>query len=92
MFDTTYDNLSPKAIMLSPYGTTIAASGYYIYNASSVFNNTGDDVRLIDASGQEIDKYAYGNSAADKSWYRLAPGGAWQSYQDSTPAKGTVNN
>ena len=72
-------------------GTVIPANGYFIWNTNSYFNNAGDDVRLLDKTGVEIDKYTYGNSAYDKSWIRSPNGGAWQTTLSSTPTPGASN-
>lgn len=75
-----------------PYGTVIPAYGYWVYKPStSVFNNSGDDVRLMNSSGSQIDKVTYGSSSYDKSWYRYPNGGTWQGTQDSTPTMGASN-
>lgn len=73
-----------------PAGTTIQAGGYYVYSPSSVFNNTGDDVTLI-SGGTQIDKYTYGSSSSDKSWYRVHATGNWSTTATSTVTKGTQN-
>lgn len=72
-------------------GTVIPANGYFTWNTNSYFNNAGDDVRLLDKSGAEIDKYTYGNSAYNKSWIRLPNGGAWQTTMSSTPTPAAAN-
>ena len=72
-------------------GTVIPANGYFIWNTNSYFNNAGDDVRLLDKTGVEIDKYTYGNSTYDKSWIRLPNGGAWQITMSNTPTPGASN-
>jgi competence protein ComEC len=72
-------------------GTTIPSHGYFVWETSAYFNNTGDDVRLLDKSGTEIDRYTYGSSQYDKSWIRLPDGGTWQTTMSSTPSKGAYN-
>ncbi len=72
-------------------GTIIQANGYYVLNFVNVFNNSGDDVRLIKADGIVIDKFTYGSTGYDKSWYRIPNGGSWSDTSTSTPTPGTSN-
>ena len=72
--------------MMFPHKTT-----NFRINLNTINLRGGDDVRLLDKSGVEIDKYTYGNSAYDKSWIRLPNGGAWQTSISSTPTPGASN-
>ncbi|GGE30135.1 hypothetical protein GCM10011571_35410 [Marinithermofilum abyssi] len=73
-----------------PNGTTLAPGKYYVWTTSSYFNNTGDDVTLLDPSGNIVDQYSYTNSGYDVSWYRSPNGGSWANTQ-SSPTEGTAN-
>ncbi|SFJ65011.1 thermonuclease family protein [Thermoflavimicrobium dichotomicum] len=76
-----------------PSGTIIPAKGYFVWETTNYFNNSGgDDVTLKAPNGTIIDQYHYSSSAYDQSWYRLPDGGAWSTSQDATPTKGTSNN
>ncbi|MGM7723880.1 thermonuclease family protein [Metabacillus sp. Hm71] len=75
-----------------PGGTIIPSKGYFVWETSSYFNNTGDDVTLKAPNGTIIDQYHYSSSSADKSWVRMPDGGSWSSTMDSTPTKGAPNN
>ncbi|MGE5262938.1 MAG: lamin tail domain-containing protein, partial [Acidobacteriota bacterium] len=75
-----------------PTGTTIAAYGYWTRDFTNYFNNTGDDVNLIAADGTTvIDKFTFGSTGYDVSWYRFPDGGAWQTTTTSSPTKGSAN-
>lgn len=75
-----------------PASTTIVAGGYWTLDTSNLFNNTGDDVRLLMPDGTTIvDSHTYGNSSKDKSWYRTPSGGAWAGTMTSNTTKGAAN-
>lgn len=73
------------------FSITIPAHGYVaIEMTSSIFNNTGDSVRLLDGESHEIEVFMYTSSQVDISWGR-------QSFESSSfcfqvPSKGIVNN
>ncbi|MGG3625179.1 thermonuclease family protein [Bacillus gobiensis] len=75
-----------------PSGTTIPSKGYFVWEPSNYYNNSGDDVTLKTPNGAVIDQYHYGSASADKSWVRLPDGGSWSSTMDSTPTKAASNN
>ena len=68
-----------------PEGTTINASGFFVWETSSYFNNNGDEANLI-FNGSLIDSFAYNTTEKDKSFCRI---GAWQS--NCEPTKGEAN-
>lgn len=75
-----------------PAGTTIAAYGYWTRDFTNYFNNTGDDVNFIAADGiTVIDKFTFGSTGYDVSWYRFPDGGAWQTTTTNAPTKGSAN-
>jgi endonuclease YncB( thermonuclease family) len=75
-----------------PNGTTIPAKGYFVWETTAYYNNSGDDVTLKSPDGTIIDQYHYSSSVADKSWVRMPDGGSWSATMDSTPTKGASNN
>jgi endonuclease YncB( thermonuclease family) len=75
-----------------PNGTTIPAKGYFVWETTAYYNNSGDDVTLKSPDGTVIDQYHYSSSLADKSWVRMPDGGSWSATMDSTPTKGASNN
>ncbi|MGH2544052.1 MAG: lamin tail domain-containing protein, partial [Ardenticatenaceae bacterium] len=76
-----------------PAGTTIPAGGFYGWETSSYFNNSGDDVRYLATDGVTIyDAFSYGSTGTNRSWYRLPDGGSWAATTDSSPTKGASNN
>ncbi len=76
-----------------PEGVTIPAYGYYVYDCTgSVFNNGGDDVRLINPKGTVIDKFSYATTGYDVAWYRVSDGGVWSDTPTATPTKGVTNS
>jgi beta-lactamase superfamily II metal-dependent hydrolase len=74
-----------------PSGTSIPAGGYYVYKTANVFNNTGDDVTLISPSGTVVDKFTYGSTGYDVSWYRVKATGNWSTSATTNVTMGTVN-
>lgn len=74
-----------------PAGTIIKAKGYFVWNTSTYFNNTGDDANLIAPDGTVVDTYKYTTTSSNKSFYRFPDGGAWSATMDSTPTKGASN-
>lgn len=75
-----------------PTTTVITAGGYWTLDTSNVFNNGGDDVRLLmPDSTTVVDSYTYGNSAKNKSWYRSPSGGTWATTMTTNITKGTAN-
>ncbi len=81
-----------SAVYTIPAGTTIPAKGYYVWNTSSYFNNTGgDEANLIAPDGTVVDTYKYTTTSSGKSFYRYLDGGAWSAAMDATPTKGASN-
>lgn len=81
-----------SAVYTIPAGTTIPAKGYYVWNTSSYFNNTGgDEANLIAPDGTVVDTYKYTTTSSGKSFYRYPDGGAWSAAMDATPTKGASN-
>ena len=74
-----------------PFSVTIPAHGYVAIDmTSSMFNNTGDSVRLLDSESHEIEVFLYNSSQTDISWGR-------QSFESiafchQAPSKGISNN
>jgi endonuclease YncB( thermonuclease family) len=75
-----------------PSGMSIPAKGYFVWEPSNYYNNSGDDVTLKMPTGEIIDQYHYSSASADKSWARMPDGGNWSGVMDSTPTKGASNN
>lgn len=71
---------------------SVAPGAFYVYSYStSVLNNTGDDINLINPSGTTVDTTTYGSASYDQSWARSTDGTgsfAW----DSTPSQGASNS
>lgn len=75
-----------------PGGTTIPAGGFYVYEPSgSVFNNSGDDVTLMDTTGAIIDQKSYPSTGYDVSWYRYSDNGEWSPTVTNNPTPGAIN-
>jgi hypothetical protein len=73
-------------------GTQIAPGGFFVMEFSSVFNNSGDDVRLLMSDGTTvIDGYTYSSAQNDKSYYRATDSGSWAASQTSNTTKGYTN-
>lgn len=76
---------SPKIFSIN-----IPAKGYTAFTLStSIFNNSGDDVRLLDFDGNTKDEVSYSLSEIGKSW-------GWQNIKNKTfclqdPTKGSEN-
>lgn len=80
---------APKQI---PASTTIDAGGYYVMTFSSFLNNTGDDVRFLDADGVTAhDTYTYGTATTDMSWCRKPDGESWSAIE-CDPTQGSTNS
>jgi len=74
---------SPTTI---PDSTTIAAGGFYVVELSSVLNNGGDTVRLLDDAGTLVDSYTYASSTAGVSEGRITDGAdTWTTFDTPTP-------
>lgn len=71
---------------------TIAPGAFFVHTYSTaVLNNTGDDVNLINASGQVVSTTTYGSAPSDQSWARSTDGtGAFE--WDATPSQAGSNN
>jgi len=82
-----------NAVMI-PYGTTVPAKGYYVFDAvNNYFNNDGDDVYLLWPNRKTIiNHYDYPITLQGRSFYRYPDGGVWEIFPDSTPTKGTRND
>lgn len=60
-----------------PSGTTIAAHGLFVVTLPrTLFNNAGDEVRLLRPDGSVADQFQYADSAADLSFCRHSSGWA----------------
>jgi len=79
---------SPYSI---PTGTTIAPRGFLAFERTFGLNNTGDEVNLIDASGQLVGTCSYqGNPGQNQSIGRVTDGGStWQVF--AVPTKNASN-
>jgi hypothetical protein len=70
------------------FSATISANGYYIINISSgTLNNDGDDVRLLNPDGEEVDIKSYSETTKRKSWSKDSDGNWCQ----LDPTKGESN-
>lgn len=79
---------SPKIL---PTPTLLAPNDWLIVSLSNVLNNSGDQVRLINPTGQVIDHYSYTSASAGLSWSRIPDGtGSWQAATMPTP--GSANS
>ena len=73
------------------FSVTIPAHGYVAIDmTSSMFNNTGDSVRLLDSESHEIEVFIYTSSQTDISWGRQSFDTISFCYQ--APSKGMSNN
>lgn len=73
------------------FSLTIPAYGYIAIDmTSSMFNNTGDSVRLLDSESHEIEVFLYNSSQTDISWGRQSFESISFCYQASS--KGISNN
>lgn len=73
------------------FDATIPSHGYFtVEMTSSVFNNSGDSVRLIDNEQHEIEVFLYNASQVDISWGRSSFESI--SFCLQVPSKGSVNN
>lgn len=75
-----------------PGGSTVPAGGHLVFELSGyVFNNGGDDVRLLSSDqATVIDAHGYTSSADDLSYRRSPDGGTWCT-ADSTATQGAAN-
>ena len=86
------DEPGGRAPMRIPAGSTIPARGYWTLDTSRIFNNDGDEVRLIGSDGTTVvDSFQYTKSTRGQSWRRLPDGGTWQTSPASNTTKGTAN-
>jgi beta-lactamase superfamily II metal-dependent hydrolase len=80
---------SPKQITA---GTMILPHNFKVFEFSSYFNNTGDDVRLLKEDETTVlDSRAYGSTGADLAWYRSPNGGPWAAAATTHSTKGASN-
>ena len=76
-----------------PAGTLIPAHGFWTLDQTSYFNNTGDDVRLLDEDASTVlDAYTFGNTGYDLAWYRFPDGGPWAGSPRASTTKGQTNS
>ncbi|HBW51624.1 MAG TPA: hypothetical protein DEF47_17160 [Herpetosiphon sp.] len=79
---------SPKIL---PTPTLLAPNAWLVVSLSNVLNNSGDQVRLLNPTGQIIDHYSYTSVSAGLSWSRIPDGiGSWQAA--TTPTPGSANS
>ncbi len=79
---------SPKIL---PSATILAPNTWLVVSLSNVLNNSGDQVRLINPTGQIIDQYTYTSASLGLAWSRMPDGvGAWQTA--TTPTPGNANS
>ncbi|GAA5529284.1 hypothetical protein Hgul01_03090 [Herpetosiphon gulosus] len=75
---------SPKIL---PTPTLLAPNDWLVVSLSNVLNNSGDQVRLLDPTGQIIDQHSYTSASQGLSWSRMPDGtGSWQAATTPTPA------
>jgi hypothetical protein len=75
-----------------PYGTVIGAGQYLVlYQRATgiALDDRGDEVRLIDPTGQIVDSVVFGKLDPDTSYGR-DPDGAWQHFPRPSPGKANV--
>ncbi len=77
-----------------PTGTEILAKSVFVFNGENIefafgLSSDGDDVILLDAAGNQIDKVTVPSEKDGKSYARIPDGGEWAA--KVTPTKGTSN-
>lgn len=84
--DIENEGSSPKLFSLE-----ILAKGYAIFElTSSMFNNNGDSVRLLDFNKNLKDSFEYSSATQEKTWGRVSFDSDEFCLQE--PSKGAVNN
>lgn len=77
-----------------PSGTVILGNSFLVFEKSATnvgLNNGGDSVRLISATGIEVDIFSYTSTTEDVSYGRQNDGSSqWITF--SSPTKGSSNN
>lgn len=79
---------APKLI---PTDSIIPAHGYFVIKFQNFLNNSGDDVRFLNPSQQELDSKTYKDATAEWSWYRYPDGGPWSGLETSRTTPGGAN-
>jgi len=71
--DWYIDDLENSGSTIKKFSLTVPAKSYASYElSSSVFNNSGDNVRLLDYNQKEIDSYQYETSEKGKTLARTS--------------------
>jgi hypothetical protein len=80
------DDAADGASFILPPGTAVAPQRFLMVRLPrAIFNNDGDDVRLLRPDGTEVEEFTYDRSAPDLSLCRLA--GVWTENCAPTPGK-----
>ncbi len=80
------DDLADGGSAWQKFSLTIAPYGYGVVNLSrNIFNNTGDEVRLVNPYGEEKDLFSYSKTVSGQSWGKDEDGN-W-CLQEPTPQK-----
>jgi len=69
-----------------PDKTKISSRGYKVFYFSSKLNNSGDTIRLINPSGEVIEKFSYGKVEKGVTFAKDSKG-AWKTTTTPTPGK-----
>ena len=86
------DEAAGSQPLVLPTDTLIEPSTWLLIEVQgSMFNNTGDQVRLLDPSGALVDSFTYTQTIKGRAWARTPDGlGAWQA--DQLPSPGAANS
>ncbi len=71
-------------------GTIIEANSYCVLYFTKMFNNSGDDVRLLSPQELVIDEFTYQDTEYDYSWYRIN-NLDWDDSQTENPTPNAFN-
>lgn len=70
--------------------TIIQPTSWLVISMTNVYNNSADEVRLFDPTGQLIDAFSYNATISNRTWARIPDGtGAWES--NRAPSLGQSN-
>lgn len=68
----------------------IQPTSWLVISMTNVYNNTGDEARLFDATGQLIDAFSYSTTISNRTWARIPDGtGVWTA--NRAPSLGQSN-
>ena len=70
-----FDDIESGGSKPKTFSITIERKSYVVVDiANPMFNNSGDDIRLLDPTGKTIDKISYKDSVENKTWNRKSYG------------------